>query len=126
MHFEHTGLLAAEKGEDAVRRGTVDGLLPVEPTLELAHLLVVLVHSSGQRRGEHGAAAEDIAHAVADGGILADALGNDVAGALQVIVRGVGRHHTTHNAVGQWFETFLDGNGGAGAALGTVGQVEVL
>ena len=86
MHLEHTGLLATEEGQYPVRRRFAYGFLPVEPALELAHLLVLLVHSARQARGQHGLAPEDVAHTVAALHVFAHPLGYDVARALQRLV----------------------------------------
>ena len=137
VYAEQPFRFATEEGEDAVRGGTHGVLFPVEPRLVFACFLLFVLDYLG---AEHGTALEKAADAVACLCIFADALGNDVACTGQGILDGgnpfVGvdilRGHLLDVAgvlllqfIGQGFQSPLYGHGGAGAALGLVGEVEV-
>ena len=137
MYVEHPLFLSAEEGEDAVRGCAQGILLPVEPRLVFPSLLFFVLSNLG---AEHGTAAEEIAHFVACLHVLAHPLGYDVACAGQ---RLVGRLHALLRVdkllgqlfqiagvlflqlVGEGFQPTFDGHGGAGAAFGLIGEVQV-
>ena len=125
MHLEHAGLFATEQRQYAVRGGLGDRLLPINPALELAHLLVVLVDTTCKAGRKKRLAAKYVAHTVADGGIFADTLGDDVARTLQHLVVPI-LPLSTHNRIGHRLVALLYGYGGTCATFGAVRQVEVL
>ena len=134
---EHSLGLAAEEGKYAVRRRPHGMLFPVEPRLVFAGFLFLVLDHFGT---EHGTAPEKAADAVAGLGVFAHALGYDVACTGQCVFNAgdpfvgvdVACGHLFYVAgvlllqfVGQRLQAPLYGHGGAGAAFGFVGEVEV-
>ena len=122
MHLEHSCFLATKERQDAMRRSTANRFLPVEPRFELAHTLVIFIHTTGKSRSEHSPATEHIAHTIAAGCVLADTLGDDVACACQsLIVPFVPM--ATHNGVGNGLVALLDSYGSTCTAFGPIRQI---
>ncbi len=136
-HTEKALRLAAAHRQDAVRRGLGGRLFPVEIVLELGALGLLAREHLGlknafgrKKRAQTGACLL----------VLADPLGYDVARAGQGLLGGPhalllaeiggGEDHGVVaallvNFIGQRFQAFFFGDGGAGAALRTERQVDI-
>ena len=127
----------AAHGQDAVRRRGLDRFLPVEIVFVVGPLLLFAAADLG---AEDALGEEEFADLGAGLGVFVDPLGDDVAGAGQglghgvdlfflVDERGGGLVHILdllfEDQVGQRLQALFLGLGGAGAALGPVGQVDV-
>ena len=130
--------LAATHGQHAMADGAAHGLLELEPVAEfLCVLFLALAHLAA----DQAALTEQRAQLLAGVLVLADLLGDDVAGAGQrrlgvrhVLLRidetrgfglGVGGLVLGRQEQRERFQTALAGHGGAGAALGAEREVDV-
>ena len=114
-----------------------DGFAEVEILL-IRLALVLLAFEDG--RADVTLHVEDLADSVAPVDVLRDPLGHDVLRALQGFFHVVDTlasiditcgkavdkvHVLRHDLCGEWLQPFLAGDGGASAAFGLVGEVEV-
>ncbi len=132
-------LLSAPHRQQAVRGRFRHRLLPLEPVAVLGPLLLLAGHHMG---ADHPALEVQPAHPLAGVGLLADPFGDDVPrpgqGGLGIrdfffgidIQRGLGQRvepiALLEQGGGQGFQPAFPGDRGAGAALGTERQVDVL
>ena len=138
IQIEDALIAPAEQGQGPVGRDLVDGLAVVEVVGELVALLLLTLHHLGH---QDTLAPEVLAQAPGQFRVLGEALHEDLAGPLQggIAVRHpLGRVHVAQGQgprvlgrvrqepVRQGFEPGLPGDLGLGAALGFVGEVEVL
>ena len=128
-------LFAAAHGQQAVRRAIGEFFAPFKVVLVFGGGFVFAFDQAG---GDDGVFFKMAAGAGARAGVFADPLRHDVACPLQGIVYagylivevrgGEGFHVAVAlgvQALRKGFEALVDGHGGAGFALGAVGQVQV-
>ena len=140
LETQNAFLGAAANGQHAMGGNLGDRLAVVGVHLELAFG----IFDAGDGVTHHAAALEHhLSHALADFGVLVDALGQDVARAFERFLDGgdafllaqerggqFGQRQfggrLIPEVVGERLEAFFARDGGLGAALGLVGQVQVL